>query len=170
MALGRYVRGNINPRKGFWASSKGRNYANVRTGEPGERKTVRYSFRNLGVEYVYGKGSRVVKGTGRLLGVRLKSGERGWLSKDGRFMSEADVLSICHSLDATFAVQNMGFSFEGLWNSMSAAQRADVADRLWDIDWDDFWGSKYEEDAPFDQDWLDAVYDVVDVFDSVVNG
>lgn len=161
---------SINPLKGVRVNKAEKNFINVRKTVDGKRKSVRYGFRKQPVEYVYARKSRVIRGTDNLLAVRLKGGVKGWLTKDNRVITQNDMADLMHSLDGTIASSAFGFSFEEIWNRMSAQQRAELVDALKDMDWENFWKQEYNPEDPTNEQWFAQVSALIDVIDGIVNG
>lgn len=128
------------------------------------RNIARYNRSNVEkpVEYVYSRNSRVLRGTASLMGVRLSDGSKGWVSREGQFISQDAYQRLMEGLDGTLASGRYDFSFEEVWNGMSAQQRADFVDATKDIDWDAFWNQRYREDAPLADEWVSSVDYVVE--------
>lgn len=160
---------SINPKKGVHVNKKKKNFINVRKTVDGRRKSVRYGFRKNPVSYVYSRNSRVVQGTENLLAVKLKDGTKGWLTKDSRFIAQDDMANLMKSLDGTIASSTFGFTFDDVWNRMSAAQRAKLADALRDMDWEEFWKQEYDPNDPINEKWFAQIAQLIDIVDSIVN-
>lgn len=122
------------------------------------------------VTYIYSSKSKVVRGTENLLAVKMNTGSKGWLTIDGRFISQDSVFNLMEGLDGTVASGRYNFSFTEVWDSMSAQQRAEFTDLVKDIDWDEFWKVKYDQNDPLSSGWVSAVDALVDALDSVING
>lgn len=127
-------------------------------------------FSKAYVTYVYASNSRVVRGTSNLLAVKLNTGAKGWLTIEGKFISQDSVFNLMEGLDGTVASGRYDFSFTEVWDSMSAQQRAEFTDLVKDVDWDEFWKVKYDQNDPLSSGWIQAVDTVVDALDRVING
>ena len=120
------------------------------------------------VEYVYSRRSKVLRGTRELLAVRLKSGTKGWISQDGRFVSQDSMYQLMMGLDGTVASGLYGFSFAEVWEHMSAQQRAEFVELTQGVDWDAFWEVRYSRENPLDEQWLEAFETVAEALLAVV--
>lgn len=131
----------------------------------------RYNMRMVApIAYIYGQGSRVMKGTEDLLAVRLTDKRRGWLNVNtGAFFSEADLGRLMRSLDGTLIGAATGLDLYGMVNSMNATQRATLWDAIKDVDWDRIWDEVYDPNDPFDEKLEDAYNLVVTVMDDILN-
>ena len=147
------------PRYAVWVDRTGRLHrTNYKVNYSGATSVDLYNTQNQDyVQYVYSPNSRVIRGTEDFLAVRLKSGVKGWLNPNGVFISQDGVASLMRGLDGTLASGLYDFSFEDLWDKMSARQRMIFTDSIKDIDWDTIWKEVYDPDAPLAKSWAETV-------------
>ena len=104
------------------------------------------------IEHVYARNYNRFVGTANLLAVKA-DGQRGWISREGRFIGEDDFRKLLYSIDKTtvgggLELQGLGENMTGaglvdLWDSLRPAQKAAVVDELRNMDWDRFWTEYY---------------------------
>ena len=99
------------------------------------------------VTHIYAQRSRVMRGTENLLAVRLNTGEKGWIASDGRFLSEQELRNVLHSVDCTSPASVMDISLLDIYDSLTAQQKAEFADRVRDFDWDQMFEEMYPKDG-----------------------
>lgn len=118
------------------------------------------------VGYVYASNSRVMKGSEGLLAVRLRSGEKGWLTKEGRFIGQDVIYRMLYSIDNTLVGAGSGVSLADLYAKMSPAQRVRFMDAIKDFDWEKFWEEDYELG---DDDYqIEVYFGLLEIIESVV--
>lgn len=127
------------------------------------RRLNLYHQSNVGqgryITHIYAQRSRVMRGTENLLAVKLNTGEKGWVTAKGRFMSEDEIRKMLYSVDRTLAGMSEESALLGLYDSLSAAEKAKVADALQDYDWEVFWKEMYTEKGVRNIDNQYANYD-----------
>lgn len=96
----------------------------------------------VGDIFVYSQKSRVMRGTGNLLAVKIE-GEKGWITKEGRFIGEDEFRQQLHSIDSTSIGQGMDGALVGKWDSLTPLQKAKVVNKFRNYNWDDFWAQFY---------------------------
>lgn len=131
--------------------------------DPVARRLNLYQQSNVGggryITHIYAQRSRVLRGTENLLAVRLNTGEKGWVTAQGRFMGEDDIRKMLYSVDRTLAGMSEESALLGLYDSLSASEKAKVADALQDYDWEVFWKEMYTEKGVRNIDNQYANYD-----------
>lgn len=95
------------------------------------------------VTHIYAQKSRVMRGTDNLLAVKLNTGEKGWITDKGLFIAEDDVRKMLYSVDQTLAGISEGSALLDLYDSLSVADKAKVAEAIRDYDWESFWKEMY---------------------------
>ena len=95
----------------------------------------------IGPIYVYSQKNRQLKGTRNLLAVKIGD-EKGWITREGKFIGVDQFENILYSIDST--VVGAGGDEDSLrllqkWKSLSKQQQANVVDAFRNFDWDAFW-------------------------------
>ena len=127
----------------------------------------RYNLTHIAqpVAYIYSSNSRVVRGTKSLMAVRLRDGTKGWLTLDGRFISQDDMRELLFDVDQTSPAAASDISLLDAWDSMSAQEKADLVDEMQDFDWDRFWEEIGSDDE--DRDLGRATKAYLDLIDTI---
>ena len=108
------------------------------------------------ITHIYAQRSRVMRGTENLLAVKLNTGEKGWVNAKGRFIKADNVRYQLRSLDYTTVGYASDVSLEQVYDEATLTQKAEIAEILDDVDWDEFWKEYYPKDdgnADFDRQW-----------------
>lgn len=95
------------------------------------------------ITHIYAQRSRVMRGTENMLAVKLNTGAKGWITDKGSFIAEDDVRKMLYSVDQTLAGISEGSALLDLYDSLSVAEKAKLAEALRDYDWDAFWKEMY---------------------------
>lgn len=97
----------------------------------------------VGRIFVYSQKSNVLRGTRNLLAVKIGS-EKGWITREGKFIGVEQFENTLYSIDQTVIGQGAGENaLLAKWNSLSPQQKANVVDAFRDFDWDAFWAEWY---------------------------
>jgi len=97
----------------------------------------------VGRIFVYSQKSNVLRGTRNLLAVKIGD-EKGWITREGKFIGEEQFENILYSIDSTVIGQGAGENaLLAKWNSLSPQQKANVVDAFRNFDWDAFWAEWY---------------------------
>ena len=97
----------------------------------------------VGRIYVYSQKSNVLRGTRNLLAVKIGT-EKGWITREGKFIGVEQFENTLYSIDQTVIGQGAGENaLLSKWNSLSPQQKANVVDAFRDFDWDAFWAEWY---------------------------
>lgn len=105
------------------------------------RQTVQTYYDEGGariIEKVYSRDYSMIKGTENLLAVKA-SGQRGWLTPEGKFIGEEDFRKLLYAIDQTGAAKELKINLVGKWDSLRPIQKAKVVDALRNTDWEQFW-------------------------------
>lgn len=99
----------------------------------------------VGKIFVYSQKSNVLRGTRNLLAVKIRD-EKGWITREGKFIGVEQFENILYSIDST--VVGAGGDNDNLrllqkWESLSKRQQANVVDAFRNFDWDAFWAEWY---------------------------
>lgn len=140
--------------------------------EPASAKLVsrynRHKHENP-VQFVYSKTSRVIRGTGNMLAVKLKSGRKGWITPDGRFIDRDEFRELLHNVDQSLPAQITDVSLLDAFDSMTPAEQAEFADKLKDFDWNQFWEEIGSDDPEGDLGTAtDAYFRLIDIVAEVL--
>ena len=120
------------------------------------------------VTHIYAQRSRVMRGTENMLAVKLNTGEKGWVTDKGRFMSEADLRNVLHSVDCTSPASVMDISLLDIYDSLTAQQKAEFADRVRDFDWDQMFEEMYPKDGVAEADTqMDAYMELLETLGDI---
>ena len=115
--------------------------------DPVARRLNLYQQSSVGkgryITHIYAQRSRVMRGTENMLAVKLNTGEKGWVTDKGSFIAEDDVRKMLYSVDQTLAGISEGSALLDLYDSLSVAEKAKVAEALRDYDWEAFWKEMY---------------------------
>lgn len=134
-------------KKGGYTLQRKRGATSVK--DPVARRLNLYHNANVGngryIMHIYAQRSRVMRGTENLLAVKLNTGEKGWVTTEGRFLGEDEIRKMLYSVDRTLAGMSEESALLGLYDSLSPADKAKVAEALQDYDWDVFWKEMYPE-------------------------
>jgi len=121
------------------------------------------------VTYIYSSKSRVVRGTENLLAVRMSDGRKGWMTRDGRFISQDTMRELLYDVDQTLPASTSDISLMDAWDAMSPQQKADFADIMQDFDWDQFWEEIGSDDPARDLSAAtSAYYDLIEIMGDVL--
>lgn len=97
----------------------------------------------VGKIFVYSQKSNVLRGTRNLLAVKIGS-EKGWITREGKFIGMEQFENTLYSIDQTVIGQGAGENaLLAKWNSLSPQQKANVVDAFRNFDWDAFWAEWY---------------------------
>lgn len=97
----------------------------------------------VGRIFVYSQKSNVLRGTRNLLAVKIGD-EKGWITREGKFIGVEQFENTLYSIDQTVIGQGAGENaLLAKWNSLSPQQKANVVDAFRDFDWDAFWAEWY---------------------------
>lgn len=96
----------------------------------------------IGNIYIYSRSSRVMQGTANVIGAKIGE-EKGWFTREGKFITEKDFRDQLHSIDSTAVGMGFPESLVKKWDSLSALQKAKVVDEFRNYNWDDFWSQFY---------------------------
>ena len=97
----------------------------------------------VGRIFVYSQKSNVLRGTRNLLAVKIED-EKGWITREGKFIGVEQFENTLYSIDQTVIGQGAGENaLLAKWNSLSPQQKANVVDAFRDFDWDAFWAEWY---------------------------
>lgn len=97
----------------------------------------------VGRIFVYSQKSNVLRGTRNLLAVKIGD-EKGWITREGKFIGVEQFENTLYSVDQTVIGQGAGENaLLAKWNSLSPQQKANVVDAFRDFDWDAFWAEWY---------------------------
>lgn len=97
----------------------------------------------VGKIFVYSQKSNVLRGTRNLLAVKIGN-EKGWITREGKFIGVEQFENTLYSIDQTVIGQGAGENaLLAKWNSLSPQQKANVVDAFRDFDWDAFWAEWY---------------------------
>lgn len=128
--------------------------------DPVARRLNLYQQSNVGkgryITHIYAQRSRVMRGTENLLAVRLNTGEKGWVNAKGEFIKLDNVRYQLRSLDYTTVGYASDISLEQVYDEATLMQKAQIAEILDDVDWDEFWKEYYPKDdgrADFDRQY-----------------
>lgn len=111
------------------------------------RQTVQTYYDEGGkriIEKVYSRDYSMIKGTENLLAVKA-SGQRGWLTPEGKFIGEEDFRKLLYAIDQTnaakelIAAKKLKINLVGKWDSLRPIEKARVVDALRDMNWEQFW-------------------------------
>ena len=131
----------------------------------------RYAQKNVGasaVAYVYSSRSKVVRGTENLLAVRLQGGAKGWITETGNFLSADQLRNVLHSVDSTSPASVMGISLLDIYDSLSAQEKAEFADKVRDFDWDQMFEEMYPKDGVAEADTqMDAYMELLETLGDI---
>lgn len=131
----------------------------------------RYAKSNIGastVAYIYSSKSKVLRGTKNMLAVRLQGGAKGWITEKGKFVSADQLRNVLHSVDATSPAAVMDISLLDIYDSLSAQQKAEFADRVRDFDWDQMFEEMYPKDGVAEADTqMDAYMDLLETLGDI---
>lgn len=136
------------------------------------RRLNLYQQSNVGkgryITHIYAQRSRVMRGTENLLAVRLNTGEKGWVTDKGRFMSEQELRNVLHSVDCTSPASVMDISLLDIYDSLTAQQKAEFADRVRDFDWDQMFEEMYPKDGEAGPDaQMDAYMELLETLGDI---
>lgn len=145
-------------RKGGYTLQRKRGATSVK--DPVARRLNLYQQATAGegryITHIYAKKSRVMRGTENLLAVKLNTGEKGWVNAKGKFVKADNVRYQLRSLDYTTVGYASDVSLEQVYDEATLTQKAEIAEILDDVDWDEFWKEYYPKDdgnADFDRQW-----------------
>lgn len=145
-------------RKGGYTLQRKRGATSVK--DPVARRLNLYHGANPGngryITHIYSQRSRVLKGTPNMLAVKLNTGEKGWITSDGRFYNADRVRLDLRSLDYTTVGWGSDVSLEQVYDEANSIQKAEIAEIMSDVDWDEFWKEYYPKDdgnPDFDRQW-----------------
>ena len=131
----------------------------------------RYAQKNVGasaVAYVYSSRSKVIRGTGNLLAVRLQGGAKGWITETGNFLSADQLRNVLHSVDCTSPASVMDISLLDIYDSLSPQQKAEFADKVRDFDWDGMFEEMYPKDGVAEADTqMDAYMELLETLGDI---
>ena len=97
----------------------------------------------VGKIFVYSQKSNVLRGTRNLLAVKIGN-EKGWITREGKFIGMEQFENTLYSIDQTVIGQGAGENaLLAKWNSLSSQQKANVVDAFRNFDWDAFWAEWY---------------------------
>lgn len=97
----------------------------------------------VGRIFVYSQKSNVLRGTKNLLAVKIGD-EKGWITREGKFIGVEQFENTLYSIDQTVIGQGAGENaLLAKWNSLSPQQKANVVDAFRNFDWDAFWAEWY---------------------------
>lgn len=134
-------------KKGGYTLQRKRGATSVK--DPVARRLNLYHNANVGngryIMHIYAQRSRVLRGTENLLAVKLNTGEKGWVTVEGRFLGEDEIRKMLYSVDRTLAGMSEESALLGLYDSLSPTDKAKVVEALQDYDWDVFWKEMYPE-------------------------
>lgn len=116
------------------------------------------------ITYVYATKSRSMRSTDSMLAVRMGK-EKGWISAEGKFVSEDRLRNTLYAIDSTIVSAVKGVSLLDIYDAMSASQKVEFAQKLEKVDWDAFWEEMYPEEgmSPFDAQmnaYMDLLYEL----------
>lgn len=140
--------------------------------DPVARRLNLYHIANPGsgryITHIYAQKSRVMRGTENLLAVRLNTGEKGWVTDKGRFMSEQELRNVLHSVDCTSPASVADISLLDLYDSLTAQQKAEFADKVRDFDWDAMFEEMYPKDGEAEPDaQMDAYFELLETIGDI---
>lgn len=140
--------------------------------DPVARRLNLYHIANPGsgryITHIYAQRSRVMRGTENLLAVRLNTGEKGWVTDKGRFMSEQELRNVLHSVDCTSPASVADISLLDLYDSLTAQQKAEFADKVRDFDWDAMFEEMYPKDGEAEPDaQMDAYFELLETIGDI---
>ena len=140
--------------------------------DPVARRLNLYQQSNVGqgryITHIYAQRSRVMRGTENLLAVRLNTGEKGWVTAKGGFMSEQELRNVLHSVDCTSPASVMDISLLDIYDSLTAQQKAEFADKVRDFDWDQMFEEMYPKDGVAEADTqMDAYMELLETLGDV---
>lgn len=120
------------------------------------------------ISYVYSGKSRVIRGTESLLAVKLNSGAKGWITTEGRFISEEQLRNTLHSVDCTSPAAVVGVNLRDIYESLSPQKKAEFAEKVQDFDWDAMFEEMYPEDGEASADQqMDAYLELLETLGDV---
>lgn len=97
----------------------------------------------VGRIFVYSQKSNVLRGTKNLLAVKIGD-EKGWITREGKFIGVEQFENTLYSIDQTVIGQGAGENaLLAKWKSLSPQQKANVVDAFRNFDWDGFWAEWY---------------------------
>ena len=131
----------------------------------------RYAQKNVGasaVAYVYSSKSRVIRGTEHLLAVKLASGAKGWITSEGKFLSEEQLRNVLKSVDATSPASVMDVKLLDIYDSLTAQQKAEFAEKIRNFDWDKMFEEMYPKDGVAEADeQMDAYFELLETLGDI---
>lgn len=120
------------------------------------------------ISYIYSAKSRVLRGTENLLAVKLNSGAKGWITTEGRFVSEEQLRNTLHSVDCTSPAAVVGVSLRDIYESLTTQQKAEFADKVRDFDWDAMFEEMYPEEGEASADQqMDAYLELLETLGDI---
>lgn len=140
--------------------------------DPVARRLNLYHGANPGsgryITHIYAQKSRVMRGTENLLAVKLNTGEKGWITAKGRFMSEQELRNVLHSVDCTSPASVADISLLDLYDSLTAQQKAEFAEKVQDFDWDAMFEEMYPKDGEAGPDaQMDAYFELLETIGDI---
>ena len=159
----------------YYKARKGYSYQpkRGRTSEkdPVARMLNSYAKRNVGssaVKHIYSAKSRVIRGTEHLLAVKLENGAKGWITSEGKFLSEEQLRNVLHSVDSTSPASVMDVKLLDIYDSLTAQQKAEFAEKVRDFDWDAMFEEMYPKDGVAEADeQMDAYFELLETLGDI---
>jgi len=96
----------------------------------------------VGTIYIYARNSRIMQGTSNIVGAKIGE-EKGWFTKEGKFIAEDDFRNTLYSIDSTTVGLGYDEALTRKWDSLTARQKALVVDEFRNYNWDQFWTEFY---------------------------